>query len=173
MRSYSIALLAVAALMATLTLDAQPAGASIEPPPGSRLVLQAKGVGFQIYICASAGEGSNWVLKAPDAKLFEASGKEIGAHFAGPTWKLTDGSQVQGELIASRPAPEADSAPWLLLRAKIGTGTGTLAGVAFIRRSETRGGTAPATGCRSPGDLDKTLRVPYSATYTFYAASQR
>jgi hypothetical protein len=137
------------------------------------MVLQAKGVGFQVYVCTSTREGSDWVLKAPDAKLFDASGKEIGTHFAGPTWKLTDGSQVQGELIASRPAPEPNAVPWLLLRSRPGTATGKLAGVAFIQRADTHGGSAPATGCRSPGDLDQSLRVPHSATYTFFAASHR
>ena len=37
---------------------------------------------------------------------------QIGRHSAGPTWKLNDGSQVQeGELIASKPAPDPASIP--------------------------------------------------------------
>jgi Protein of unknown function (DUF3455) len=173
MRSYSIALLAMTALMGSPALMAQPEGASIDPPPGSALVLQAKGAGFQIYSCAGVQGAFKWTLKAPDAKLFDESGKQIGTHFAGPTWRLTDGSQMQGELIASRPAPDAGSVPWLLLRARVGTGTGKLAGVAFIQRTETHGGAAPATGCRDPADLDKTMRVPYSARYSFYAAARQ
>ena len=173
MRSYSIALLAVTALAGSPALSAQPAGASIDPPPGSTVVLKATGAGVQIYSCAESQGAFKWMLKAPDAKLLDESGKQIGSHFAGPTWRLTDGSQVQGELIASHPTPDAGSVPWLLLRAKIGTGTGKFAGVAFIQRTETRGGSAPATGCRSPGDLDQSLRVPYSATYALFAASQR
>jgi hypothetical protein len=159
--------------MGSLALNAQPEGASIDPPAGSTVVLQAKGDGVQIYSCAQVQGTFKWMLKAPDAKLLDEAGRQIGAHFAGPTWKLTDGSQmqgeVQGELIASRPASDAGSAPWLLLRAKAGTASGSLASVAFIRRTETHGGAAPATGCRAPADLDKTLRVPYSAIYTFYA----
>ncbi|MGB6690093.1 MAG: DUF3455 domain-containing protein [Terracidiphilus sp.] len=173
MRSFSIALLTVTALVGSLTLSAQPAGAAIDPPPGSTVVLQAKGAGVQIYSCAEPQGTFKWMLKAPDAKLLDESGKQIGTHFAGPTWKLTDGSQVQGELIASRPAPEPNAVPWLLLRSKPGTASGKFAGVAFIQRAETHGGSAPATGCSSPGDLDQSLRVPYSATYTFFAASQR
>jgi hypothetical protein len=108
-------------------------------------------------------------LKAPDAKLLDDSGKEIGSHFAGPTWKLADGSQVQGALVASMPSPEAGSVPWLLLRAKPGTATGTFANVAFIRRTETHGGAAPESGCQTSVDAGKTAQIPYSATYTFYA----
>lgn len=172
MRNHSVALLAATVFMSSLTLIAQPTGTSIDPPPGSTVVLQAKGAGVQIYSCAEVQGTFQWTLKGPDAKLFDPSGMQIGTHFAGPTWKLTDGSQVQGEPIASRPSPDAGSVAWLLLRGKAGTATGSLAEVAFIRRTETRGGAAPATGCRAPADLDKSLRVPYSATYSFYASAR-
>lgn len=125
---------------------------------------------MQIYACTAAGGGFKWTLKGPDAKLLDASGKELGTHFAGPTWKLADGSMVQGELVANRPAPQPDAVPWLLLRAKAGSASGSLAGVAFIRRTATHGGVAPATGCAAAADTDKTVRIPYSATYDFYAA---
>lgn len=147
---------------------AQNPGSSIDAPPGSRVLLQFRGEGVQIYACARMENGFKWTFKGPDAKLLDNAGKEIGTHFAGPTWKLTDGSQVQGELVASQPSPDSGSVPWLLLRAKAGTGSGALAGVAFIRRSETHGGVAPAAGCQGSGDLEKTVRVPYSATYSFY-----
>jgi hypothetical protein len=114
-------------------------------------------------------DGFKWVLSGPDAKLLDATGKMIGSHFAGPTWKLLDGSQVQGELVASQPAPEANSVAWLLLRAKAGTATGTLANVEFIRRTETHGGVADASQCKSSQDAGKTVQIPYMATYTFYA----
>jgi hypothetical protein len=146
----------------------QPAG-SIEPPEGARVVLQAKGDGVQIYACTDAPGGAKWTLKGPDAKLLDDSGKVIGSHFAGPTWKLADGGQVQGELLANKPSPEDGSVAWLLLRAKAGTATGSLASVAFIRRTETHGGGAPRTGCQGSQDFGKNVQVPYTATYTFYA----
>jgi hypothetical protein len=155
--------------VSVLALHAQQPGGSIEPPTGASVLLEAHGDGLQIYTCTAAQDGLKWVLKAPDAKLLDASGNAIGTHFAGPTWRLLDGSQVQGELLASKPAPEPDSVAWLLLRAKPATGTGILAGVAFIRRSQTHGGAAPATGCHDPADAGKTASVHYTATYTFYA----
>jgi hypothetical protein len=167
MRAFSIAAIALPLFSAALAAQQ---GASIDLPSESQMVLQAKGAGVQIYTCTNVHDAFAWTLKAPDARLYDAAGKLIGTHFAGPTWRLTDGSQVQGELIASRPSPEANSVPWLLLRAKAGTGAGSFANVAFIRRTETHGGVAPATGCRAPADLDKSLRVPYSALYTFYSA---
>jgi hypothetical protein len=161
-----------AALSASL-LHAQQAGASVDPPAGAEVVLVAEGVGVQIYTCTGTAGGAKWVFKAPQAELQDATGKTIGSHSAGPTWALEDGGavhgQVQGELVASQPAPEAGAVPWLLLRAKAGTATGTLANVAFIRRTDTHGGVAPGSGCEGPPDAGKTAQVPYRATYTFYS----
>jgi Protein of unknown function (DUF3455) len=159
----------IAAAVTILTLPAQQTSGPIDIPAGARALLQAKGDGVQIYACTASPEGAKWALKGPDAKLLDATGRTIGSHFVGPTWKLEDGSQVQGELIASQPAPEADSIAWLLLRAKSGSATGTLADVAFIRRTETHGGVAPKSGCASSGDVGSTVQIPYTATYTFYA----
>jgi hypothetical protein len=167
MRGLAISLIVAAA--SAISVNAQRPAGSIEPPEGARAVLQAKGNGVQIYTCTDTPDGTKWTLKGPDAKLLDASGQIIGTHFAGPTWKLTDGSQVQGELLANKAAPEAGSVPWLLLRAKAGTASGRLATVAFIRRTETHGGVAPATGCQTPQDAGKTAAIPYTATYTFYA----
>lgn len=155
MRSVLIALLAAGSLV-----FAQQAGQSVEVPPGARLLLAAKGDGAQIYTCTNA----QWVLKAPDAKLLNAQGQVIGMHFAGPTWRLNDGSQVKGKLIASQPAPDGTSIPWLLIGA-VGTGSGKFAAVAYIRRTETSGGAAPKGACTA-GDLP----VSYTATYSFYAS---
>ena len=167
MRLLAISLIAAAASI--LTLHAQQSGGGpIDPPAGARAAMQAKGEGVQIYVCSKAGDGFKWILKAPDAKLLDASGTMIGSHFAGPTWKLLDGSEVQGELIASRPAAQADSVAWLLLRAKAGTATGGFANVEFIRRTETHGGVASGSDCQNPQDAGKTVKVPYTATYTFY-----
>jgi hypothetical protein len=169
MRILAVSLIVAAASFPAL--HAQQTKASIDPPEGAQVVLQAKGDGVQIYTCISSPAATKWVLKAPDAKLLDASGKSIGSHFAGPTWKLEDGSQVQGELVASRPSPETGSVAWLLLRTKGGTATGSLADVKFIQRTETHGGAAPASGCESSQDAGKTVQVQYTATYTFYSAA--
>jgi Protein of unknown function (DUF3455) len=157
-------------LLTAITLLAQQSSISNDAPPGTRPILEVKGDGFQIYTCTSSAQGQKWMLKAPDAKLLDASGRVVGTHFAGPSWKLSDGGEVQGELIASRPSPDPDSVPWLLLRAKPGTATGSLASVAFIRRSNTHGGAAGTTGCQTDADTGKSERIPYTATYTFYSA---
>jgi len=139
----------------------QTAPTSIEAPPGAKRLLEATGDGAQVYTCTDA----HWVLKAPDAKLLDAQGNIIGTHFAGPTWRLNDGSEVKGKLIASQPAPDGKSIPWLLVVAVPASQTGKFASVAYIRRTETSGGAAPKEACTS-GELP----VPYTAKYSFYAA---
>lgn len=132
---------------------------SIEVPAGAQLLLEAKGEGFQVYTCTDG----KWVLKAPDAKLLDAKGNVIGTHFAGPTWKLNDGSEVKAKAIATQPSPEPGSVAWLLLQAIPDSGSGKLSGVTYIRRTETHGGTAPQAACTT-GES----RQHYTATYSFY-----
>jgi Protein of unknown function (DUF3455) len=140
---------------------AQTAPASIDAPQDVRALMIVKGEGAQIYTCTDA----HWVLKAPDAKLLDANGHQIGTHFAGPTWKLNDGGEVKGKAIANQPSPDAGSIPWLLVQAVPGSAAGSLAQITYIRRTETHGGAAPNEACTGT-----TLSIPYSATYTFYAA---
>ena len=154
-------LLVAVAVFCTAAVAQQPSP-SIAAPPGARLLLEARGEGAQIYTCTN----SQWVLKGPNAKLIDAKGQVIGTHFAGPTWRLIDGSEVKGKMIASQPAPDGKSVAWLLLGAVPGSGSGKFAAVAFIRRTETSGGVAPKEACTS-GELP----VPYAAKYSFYASN--
>jgi hypothetical protein len=150
-----------ALLLTTSSLCSSAQSPSIDVPPGARLLLAAKGVGAQIYSCTDG----HWVLKAPDAKLLDADGRQIGTHFAGPTWKLNDGSEVKGKAVATRPSPDAASVAWLLLQAIPDSGKGKFAEVSYITRTNTRGGAAPKEACTTGA-----LSVPYQADYTFYTA---
>ena len=125
------------------------------------------GTGVQIYGCAKADAGYAWRLKTPDAVLTDVAGRRIGHHFAGPSWQADDGSTVVGEALASNQPPRPGAIPWLVLRAKSHAGSGLFADVAFIVRSATEGGVAPASGCDA-AHADAETRVGYSATYTFF-----
>lgn len=128
------------------------------------LVLQARGKGVQIYTCMKDADWS-WKLKAPEATLFDRHGKAIGKHFAGPTWRLNDGSEVQGKVLEVRQQP--GTIPWLILAAHSTGGEGRLSHVDVVRRIDTRGGSAPSTGCDAT-HAGAGVRVPYSATYSFF-----
>lgn len=131
-----------------------------------KLVLTAKATGVQIYGCSDKSGALAWALTAPEATLFDASGKVIGRHYGGPSWELTDGSLVTGALVKSDPGPASGAIPWLLVKVASNNGKGMLAAAQMIQRIETEGGVAPAKACAA-GDI---ARVPYSATYQFYAA---
>jgi hypothetical protein len=141
---------------------------STQPPLNQQPILTAVGKGVQIYTCRDAPGVLQWAFQAPEATLFDASSREIGTHGAGPIWKIQDGSSVKGALLAKTDAPDPGNIPWLLLKADDHEGVGILAKVDYIRRSETHGGIAPPSGCDAER-LGVTVRVPYTATYTFYA----
>jgi hypothetical protein len=144
---------------------------ALAPPSGARKLFEFSADGVQIYVCKSKDEAQKepafaWVFEAPQAVLFDGQGKQAGTHFKGPTWELSDGSSVTGELAAKQPSPKAGSIPWLLLKVKSHQGTGALGTVSFIRRVDTVGGAEPAEGCDA-AQKGETARVPYSATYQF------
>lgn len=136
------------------------------------VVLQAHASGVQIYTCqAGADQKLSWTLKVPEAELFDAGGKSIGRHFAGPTWKHNDGSEVAGKAVAREDAPEAGAIPWLLVTVTSHSGTGILSRVTTIQRIHTKGGQAPAAGC-DDAHRDAESKSAYSADYYFYAPAQ-
>jgi Protein of unknown function (DUF3455) len=138
-------------------------------PPSQHAILTVTGKGVQIYACQQSAGTPQWVFQAPEATLLDAHGNSVGTHGGGPSWKSSDGSEVKGELVQKNPSPEAGSIPWLLLKATSVSGSGIMSHVEYIRRFDTHGGTAPATGCDSQ-HLATTVRVPYTATYAFYSA---
>jgi Protein of unknown function (DUF3455) len=146
--------------------------AAIQTPIGEEVVLLAHASGTQIYTCQAGADGKfAWTLKAPDAELKDEKGKAIGSHFAGPTWKLNDGSEVAGKAAAHADSPDAGSIPWLLVNAVSHTGTGLLANVITIQRIHTHGGKPPAEGCDASHPNAET-KSSYTADYYFYAPTK-
>ncbi len=145
---------------------------NLKVPAAQTLSLVSPATGVQIYVC-SAGKADStrfeWAFKAPEADLFDVSGKKIGKHYAGPTWESNDGSKVVGEVKARDDGPNANAIPWLLLSAKSTSGDGVFSRTQAIQRLYTVGGKAPAEGCNR-AQLGKEARVPYKATYDFYVA---
>jgi hypothetical protein len=137
---------------------------NLKPPAGDYLRAHAHASGQQIYVC----DGSKWILSGPDAKLFDEAGQKVGSHFAGPTWRWSDGSEVTARPIASA-TPNPDSIPWLLLTATGHTGDGVMKNVSSIQRLHTRSGKPPASGCGAPHSGEQ-ARISYKADYYFYVS---
>jgi Protein of unknown function (DUF3455) len=145
--------------------------AAVAPPVGAPLLVEAQADGVQIYACEATDKGPEWVFKAPEANLFDAKGRQIGTHFAGPGWKLVDGSEVTAAVFAKANASVPGAVPWLLLEVKTHDGAGSLAAATTIRRTDTKGGAAPTTGCDA-NHLGEQARMRYSATYQFFGATK-
>jgi hypothetical protein len=143
--------------------------AALRVQDGQKLLLKAHGTGTQIYTCKSGDNDPAWTLKGPDALLFNANGKLVAKHYAGPTWKANDGSSVQGKVIANAPAPRANAVPWLLLSASAHEGSGIMTKVENIQRLHTAGGKARAAGCDA-AHIGNDTSVHYTADYYFYSA---
>jgi Protein of unknown function (DUF3455) len=139
-------------------------------PATEEVILQAHATGSQIYVCqAGRDQKLAWTLKAPDAELFDAGGKSIGRHYAGPTWKHNDGSEVAGKVAARQDSPDSDAIPWLMLTASGHSGSGILSRVTTIQRIHTKGGQPPAAArCDNSHQGDET-EIAYAADYYFYA----
>ena len=105
-------------------------------------------------------------LLAPEADLFDTSGKKIGRHYAGPHWESTDGSKIAGTVKASTDAPQADTIAWLLLVTQSVGSQGSFSKITSIQRVNTVGGVAPKTGC-SQSTVGTNARIPYAAEYYF------
>lgn len=132
------------------------------------MVVPAKGV--QIYECRAKGATHEWAFVAPDAELFDTSGRRIGTHGAGPFWQAADGSRVNGSVKARADAPAAAAdIPWLLLATKSTGSDGTFSKVTLIQRVNTVGGVAPAQACDA-GSVGQKARVAYTADYRLFTA---
>src|SRR5258705_1835895 len=163
----SVALAALAGAQASSRPDVRDA---IQAPAGEEVLLQVHAVGSQIYVCQVAADGkSGWTLKAPDAELRDQHGEVLGRHYAGPTWKHKDGSEVTGKVAARSDAPDAGSIPWLLVTATGHSGQGVFSAVTRIQRVHTKGGVAPsAAGCTQGAEV----KSGYEADYYFYGAAR-
>jgi FtsP/CotA-like multicopper oxidase with cupredoxin domain len=165
-RLTSAALRVAASTVLTLFVTAQQVPLP-QPPANEQLLLQVHGQGDQIYTCKSEAAQFTWMLKAPDAQLFNKDGKPFGKHFAGPSWEANDGSRVTGKAVATAPSPNTDSIPWLLINILSHDGKGVLSSATTIQRINTKGGKAPSSGCDA-SHAGQEVRVSYSADYLFY-----
>jgi FtsP/CotA-like multicopper oxidase with cupredoxin domain len=168
-------LVGLATLSHAQTIPPPDVPGKIKAPAGEKLVLVARASGSQVYVCqqASSQDGkSQWTFKAPEAQLRDQSGAIVGHHYAGPTWKHKDGSEVTGKVVAQVDSPDATSIPWLLLTANGHGGTGVLTDVNSIQRIHTNGGQPPPASDCNTSTLNAERKSSYTADYYFYASAR-
>src|SRR5215470_13884757 len=139
----------------------------LKPRPNESLTMVVPAKGVQIYECRAKKDqpgAYEWAFVAPEADLFDTSGKKIGRHYAGPHWEATDGSKIAGTVKERADAPKADAIPWLLLIAKSVGPQGSFSRITSIQRVNTAGGVEPKSDC-SQSNVGATARMPYTADY--------
>jgi hypothetical protein len=143
---------------------------NIRPASKEKLTLTLIGKGVQIYQCEATEDKASefeWDLKEPDANLFDHLGNKVGIHYDGPVWESNDGSRVWGKIKAKSDANKPNAVSWLLLSGEKTEGNGVFSTVTSIQRVDTVGGTPPTKNCSST-DVGQEIRIPYTATYSFY-----
>jgi uncharacterized protein (TIGR03118 family) len=138
--------------------------ADIRVPIGNRVFFHGFAVGFQIY----TWNGASWGTAVPDATLFDAHGRVVATHFAGPTWQSISGSRVVGAVVQPTAIVDPNSIPWVLLRALTTEGPGIFEHATFVHRVNTVGGKSPSVDGTEIGQV---ARSPYTADYFFYRKS--
>jgi hypothetical protein len=145
----------------------------IKAPAGEDVVLQVHASGSQLYVCQLGTDGKlAWTLKAPEAELRDQQGATIGRHYAGPTWKDNDGSEVTGKAVARVDSPDSDSIPWLLVTTTGHSGEGAFSRVTSIQRIHTKGGLPPPAADCNASKQNLEAKSSYTADYYFYGPAR-
>jgi Protein of unknown function (DUF3455) len=139
---------------------------ALQPSDAQHAIASLSASGVQIYVCKRDQNNQlAWAFKAPLADLYDASGKLVVKHYAGPTWKASDGSTLTGKVLQQAAnTSEPGSIALLLLRATSTGSPGLLASAHYVQRLNTRGGVAPVQPCTQEGQEG---RSPYLADYVF------
>jgi hypothetical protein len=149
---------------------------SITPQVGMKVKQHYHAIGHQIYGCLANQDADAqasayaWVLKAPDALLYDETFTPAGSQGAGPRWTSSDESSVTARELGRADAPRDGAIPWLLLAALSTSGTGELSDVTAVQQVNTAGGAAPSKGCDAT-IADTQVGVSYAADYYFLVSS--
>ena len=138
---------------------------SIAAPAGTQPVATLAATGVQVYSCEfDASHRLGWVFKRPDATLYDANGRAVVHHGAGPSWQADDHSRIVGQVVGQAAGQTPGSISQLLLQTKSTGPEGMLSGVRYVQRLDTVGGAAPANHCVTEHQIGES---PYFAHYAF------
>jgi hypothetical protein len=139
----------------------------IRTPDGHAPVLRLSARGVQVFRCEQRPGGPIWAFRLPEAELYDEQGQPVARHGANFSFEHMDGSRLVGSVAAHDEV--GNDLYWLLISTK-SFGNGVLGGVRYVQRVNTKGGRPPER-C-STGQLDRVLRVPFSAEFVFYKPQQ-
>jgi hypothetical protein len=144
------------------------AATGIDVPAGQMRLMTVAAHGVQIHECrAQPGQAAAWAFVAPDADLFDADGRRVGDHGAGPSWQHEDGSGFIGTVRASAPSPDPNAIAWLLLSAAPRSAPGAFSRITTVQRVNTVGGRPPSFGCDG-STVGRRVHMAYRADYVLH-----
>ena len=160
--------------------------ATLAVPNGATLAIHDHAIGQQVYTCTAMSSGGaggggaraaraaagtttySWVLKQPDAKLYDME-RHPGRH-ARRRAELdvhVDGSIANGTKIAQADSPQSAPSLGCSSKRRRPVPRACSATITYVQRANTIGGKAPATGCDST-TVNTDKGVDYSADYYFF-----
>jgi len=142
---------------------------AVRAPAGTSQKMWTVGRGELTYECREKKDMAGqfeWGFVGPVATLYGVDQKIVGKYYAGPTWESADGSKVTGKQVATAPGG-AGNIPLQLVKADPAMGSGSMQGVAYVQRLNTRGGMAPSEPC-GMAMKGQRQQVSYAADYVFY-----
>lgn len=138
---------------------------AVAAPAGTSEIETLAATGVQVYTCEyDAAHRLGWKFSKPLASLYDNHGQLVVHHFAGPSWRAGDGSEIKGQVLAQAPSEAPGAIPQLLLKATSIGGNGRLSDVQYVRRIDTVGGAVPSEPCTKEHE---TGNSPYFAHYVF------
>jgi hypothetical protein len=161
-----VSIIALALTLSACAMTPAVAPSSAIDPPGAERAMTLVASGVQTYVCKlDAQHHPEWVFRSPQATLYDASGRAVVTHSAGPSWKAEDGSRIVGHAISQWPSSTKASIPQLLLETHSTGGNGILSSVRYVQRVNTVGGLMPSQACSTADEVGSS---PYLAEYVFY-----
>jgi hypothetical protein len=147
---------------------------NLRPAESQVLVATLLARGSQNYECRLGDDGAKpqWAFVAPEADLYDSSGRRVGSHYQGPRWQGLDGSKILGTTVSRAESPSPTSIPWLLLSARSEGAKGSFSDVTSVQRLNTVGGTSPPPSECAAAKLGEIRRVAYTAEYVFFKPRQ-
>ena len=133
--------------------------------PSSNEVLSLEASGEQIFQCSRDSQGWYWKFLTPNAYLFDPqSNQAVIKHGYRFGFAHNDGSKLSARIIKVH--RNGKDLPQALFLTQSSAHPGALHKIRYVQRTNCQGG-LPKTQCtaKQKGEI---LRVPFSATYTFF-----
>lgn len=129
-------------------------------------ILTGKGV--QQFQCTADAAGRYWKFITPQAQLSDEKGRVVARQGSDGSFFANDGSMLSAKIEKYAQDSVAGNLRDLVYKTTHRGRPGLFSGISHVKRSNGQGG-IPLTRC-SASQLGTTLKVPFTATFTFYRA---